>query len=253
MADMTRGATSPRFADLQKIPTTRIFVPVVEAIVDYIDRNDLKNGDRLLGEGEIAEALGVSRPSLRQALRILEHAGVIRVKSGNGGGIFVDCDVPPIGIIQNSMEAEGESLSNLLVSRHLLEPIAMHLAAERATREDLDLIEAAIALMEDTESSPQRLVSIDGMYHRRVAYASHDELVTRTIVTLYRRLLPLRLADVQSLADPEHMVIVHRRQLDAIRRRDHELIDRLVCESFVDLEQSMGFSFPYDVVWRRRP
>lgn len=251
MADTRKGAGTPRFTDLKRIPTTRVFVPVVEALVDYIDRNALKSGDRLLGEGQIAEALGVSRPSLRQALRILESAGVVRVKTGNGGGIFVAADVIPLNLIHQSMEAEGETLANLLISRHLIEPTVMHLAAERATRDDLDLIETSIRLME-SGGSRERRVSLDGMYHRRVAYASHDDLLIRTIVALYRRMLPLRLDDEEVDPSAEHMAVVHSRQLEAIRQRDHELIDDLIRESFVDFEQSMGISFPYDVIWRRR-
>lgn len=239
-------------SSLQKLPSSRIFVHIVDALVDYIDRNGLKKGHRLDGEGEIAAKLGVSRPSLRQALRILENAGVVTVRSGQGGGVFVDCDVLPLTIIQQSIESEAESLQNLLVTRHLIEPIAMHLAAERATREDLEGIEAAIDLMEDYRGSTQYLVRVDGTYHRRVAYASHDDVLARSIVTLYRRLLPLRYADVENMPDPEHMVAVHRRQLEAIRKRDHERIDKLITESFVDLERDNGFSFPYDVVWRER-
>lgn len=228
-----------------------MFAVITDHLLEFIERDSLKVGDKLPREADLAQQLNVSRPTLRQSLRILENAGVLTIRQGVNGGIFVASDVIPLSLVQDSTAQEIDSMNSLLRTRHLVEPIVAHLAAENATPDELDAVAYAIDLMDKHRNSREMMLRVDGMYHRRVAIASHDEILRAAMYSLYRRLLPLRAELGRREPSVDHMIDVHTRQLDAIRARDHERIDELMEESFRDLESDASLEIDYVFRWHR--
>src|SRR5690349_4864714 len=116
---------------------------VADAIRVYMQAEGLRPGDRLGREEDLARQFGVSRPTLREALRLLASSHLIRASKGRGGGIFVDA-TPEEGIARSVSESVADMLSaevididELLESRLLLEVPLAGLAALRARDEDL--------------------------------------------------------------------------------------------------------------------
>ena len=77
------------------IQTTRTFEAAIDHIIEGIERRRLRAGSPLPKESQLAEQLGISRPTLRQGLHVLQDAGFLRVKPGKGGGIFISSDLVP--------------------------------------------------------------------------------------------------------------------------------------------------------------
>ena len=73
----------------EPVRTPRTFEAATEEILAAIARARLRSGDRLPNEGDLAQQLAISKPTLRQALRVLERSGVLAVRPGKGGGILV--------------------------------------------------------------------------------------------------------------------------------------------------------------------
>ncbi|HEY4621344.1 MAG TPA: GntR family transcriptional regulator, partial [Gaiellaceae bacterium] len=144
-------ATSPprrrRFAQ----PSGNSSDQIAKEIRHYIVRQGLRPDDRLGTESELANEFGVSRPTLREALRLLASSHLIRASRGPGGGVFV-ASTPNEGIGRNlsdsiatMLETDSVSMPELVEARiHLEVPLA-GLAAENATAETVAELEAAIA------------------------------------------------------------------------------------------------------------
>jgi GntR family transcriptional regulator, transcriptional repressor for pyruvate dehydrogenase complex len=234
------------------ITVHRTFQTIIDRIVDAIDEEGLTTGDRLPNERELAEMLVVSRSTLRQALRVLESSGVVTIRPGNSGGIFVASEMIPNDVLGQQIAHETHQIAELVTARRLIEPVVYHLTAENASEEDFDRIRDAIALMGKHKHAPQMVLRADGLYHRRIAYATGNQSLRRIMNTIYRDLYPLRSALGLNAERAEHMMDVHNRQLDAMRRRDHALLDKVLDETFIDLELEFAVELPFNMHCKMR-
>jgi GntR family transcriptional repressor for pyruvate dehydrogenase complex len=126
------GPPSPRGAS----------VTVAAEIRAHVSRARLRPGDRLGREEDLARQFGVSRPTLREALRLLAGSHLIRASKGRGGGVFVAA-TPEEGIartvsasVADMLSAEIVDIDELIESRLLLEVPIAGLAAQRANDDD---------------------------------------------------------------------------------------------------------------------
>src|SRR3954465_10343665 len=124
---------------------------IAQEIRHYVERNGLKPGDRIGTEHELAREFGVSRPTLREALRLLAGSHLIRVSQGRAGGIFV-ANTAGEGMGRHMSEAigtmlatESVSLPELLEARMVLEVPMAGLAAASTGPETIEKLEQAIA------------------------------------------------------------------------------------------------------------
>lgn len=166
---------------LKPIEATNVHLIAASQIAEAIDRGEWNAGDRLPAERELAEILGISRSSLRQALTALEAVGIIRKKAGVGS--FVQDGA--LEIISQEIVAElvteGDPLM-LVEARQMLEPDLARLAALRRTEEDLERMRGQLAEMDRLELhsfSPERFVEADIEFHLAIAAAAHNPLLVR--------------------------------------------------------------------------
>jgi GntR family transcriptional repressor for pyruvate dehydrogenase complex len=203
---------------LTPLAKPRLGASIRDALVDLIDRQGLTAGDRLPAEAELARGLGVSRPTLRRAVRGLEADGVLSARPGHGGGLFVRTDLVPV-TPPDGTEWTAEPAEALRVARRLLEPALLHLAADFASEGELDRIAYALQLMDRYQGSPDPWRRADYMFHRRVGLAAHNETLRQTANQLYRRLAPA------GGPDPGRATAQRARQLAALVARDHAGLD----------------------------
>ena len=148
-----------------------------------VARRGLRPGDRLGTEQRLAREFGVSRPTLREALRLLASSHLIRASRGPGGGIFV-ASTPNEGMsrslsdsISMMLETQSVSLGELVEARiHLEVPLA-GLAARNATVETLLKLDAAIAEQEGKPPTSDAFRLADACFHRTIASAAGNELL----------------------------------------------------------------------------
>src|SRR3954447_11730957 len=130
---------------------------VADAMRVYMQEQGLTPGDRLGREEDLARQFGVSRPTLREALRLLSSSHLVRASKGPGGGIFVAA-TPEEGIgrtvsasVASMLEAQSITMDELLETRILFEIPLVGLAAQRANDEDVARLHALLA---EAESRP---------------------------------------------------------------------------------------------------
>src|ERR1044072_1125288 len=115
---------------------------VADSVRVYMQEQELQPGDRLGREEDLARQFGVSRPTLREALRLLSSSHLIRASKGPGGGIFVAATLEE-GIgrtvrasVASMLETHSITIDELLETRMLVEVPLVGLAAQRATDDD---------------------------------------------------------------------------------------------------------------------
>src|SRR5207248_5816291 len=125
---------------------------VLEQIVGLISAGDLKPGDKLPPERTLSEMLGVSRPSLREALRVLDAMGIIDARTGNGAATGTIISDEPgdslFTLMRMHLALSHFSLDNFLGLRRILEGSTVRRAADVRTDDDVDALRSVLAAME---------------------------------------------------------------------------------------------------------
>jgi DNA-binding FadR family transcriptional regulator len=154
---------------IQAIANHRIYRQIADQLGALIDTGEFPPGGRLPSERELAMLLGVSRPSVREALIALEMSGKVEVRVG--AGVFVAAQSPAANA--GKMEEE-QSPHELLRPRWTLEgEIAME-AARKARPSDLEAIRAAVSRMQRSEPGGREADALDRDFHLGIARATHN-------------------------------------------------------------------------------
>lgn len=224
----------PTDADLfRPVNVGRASEDVVRQIKAAIHTGRLRPGDGLPSERELTERLGISRVTVRDALRTLEATGLVEIRVGARGGAFVTAPQP--GFV-------GEGLANMLLlssgapedvteARMIFELGAIGLVCERRTEDDLAALEEICTRAEDALESGEFDVRLSAEFHIRLAASSHNTAIALIVDSFQGPLLMSlqRAKDVAPLMG-ERGAHEHRALVDAVRRRDtaeaHDLMDR---------------------------
>jgi len=158
----------------KEITPVRLYENVIEQIMDLIKSNELKPGDKLPPERELAEKLSISRGSLREAFRVLESKGLIKSKPGGGRSIREIRKNGHNNTENIILSLEKSSILELLEAREIFEVKIVELAARRATAEDIELIEEALDKMNKEEISNDKKIESDTEFHLTIARASRN-------------------------------------------------------------------------------
>ncbi|GAA2853316.1 GntR family transcriptional regulator [Aminobacter aminovorans] len=173
-----------------RIEHSRTADEVVQQIESLILEGVLRAGDRLPGEREMAKQFDVSRPILRDALKTLEARGLMVTRHGGGtsvadviGEVF---SKPVMELIVNHRKAAADYLEY----RREIEGLAAEYAAQRATAEDLALLDGIVARMEaaHARADPAEESAVDVEFHHAVGECAHNIILLHTLRSCYRLL-----------------------------------------------------------------
>jgi len=222
------------------IRSTRTFEAAIAHLTEAIERHGLRDGDRLPGEHELARQLEISRPTLRQAVRVLERSGVLDVRRGKTGGLFVATELIPVLAVSSAVALEETAAAETLRARRVLETAVAHEAARRATADDYAQLERAIELLRRHLGERPLVMRADALFHRALARSCHNRPLETAMNGIARELEPIRDAYSGGLERDHETLDVHRRQLDAMRADDGWLLDAVLHDHFRMLEQSFA-------------
>jgi DNA-binding FadR family transcriptional regulator len=213
---------------------------IVSQIEHAIFDGALKSGDRLESERELAERFRVSRITVRDALRVLEARGLVRVKVGASGGAFVsETNVDQVAeSISTMILLRKMTLSGVAEARTVVETATCELAAERADAKAMRNIERSVEKGRAVvrEQAPHTEASMD--FHVAVADASGNELLKATVAA-YRDLLIQTLHDMRDVRSARATQTAHEEILDAIRSHDSDAARSLMLAHLQDFEKRL--------------
>jgi DNA-binding FadR family transcriptional regulator len=172
-ATTANAATPPAAAPLRPPKTAEL---VAQHLRKQIVRGELRAGESLPAEAALTEQFGISRPTLREAFRVLETEQLITVRRGARGGaaVHAPCTAMVARYAGFYLEHDGATLADVLEARVAVESQAAGLAAVRRTDEDLQRLREAIAECEHLAADRRRLVLQFSAFHTLVVAAAHN-------------------------------------------------------------------------------
>jgi GntR family transcriptional repressor for pyruvate dehydrogenase complex len=215
---------------------TRVFEGVAQQIQRLIADGALKPGERLPAERELAARLSVSRSSVRDAIRILELAGLVVPRQGEG---TVVADLSPENVtapIASMLVRKRALIAELIDVRKMIEPALAARAAERATPEDVERLEEILERQAAKAQRGESTVEEDTEFHYQIALAAQNAVVQSILDVLMQLLRETRTRTLQTPGRPRRSLEGHRRILAAIRRRDPKAAERAVRRHLGEIE-----------------
>jgi DNA-binding FadR family transcriptional regulator len=213
---------------------------IADLIQDRIVQERLKTGTNLPSEQELASEFQVSRTVVREALRILEISGLVRVKKGPAGGIFVsDRYHAPFRKTLKNMVARGEvSIDHLFDVRLLIEPFIAREAALHAKKKDIVGLEQVIRDSAAHLDDPVILKRNNLNFHLLLARASGNPLFSVLLEAVFDLLIESS-QDFFESALERHFHETHERIFHLIKRRKGHESERLMREDILDVKEKL--------------
>jgi GntR family transcriptional regulator, transcriptional repressor for pyruvate dehydrogenase complex len=189
----------------QPVRQSRTHELVLETIEQRVVAGELKAGDRLPPERELAPVLGVSRSALREALRVLETIGVLVAQAGRGpdaGARIVRHPDDALGRLLRLHVALGSySLEDVLEARVTLERSSFQAAAGHASTEDMDGAEALLRRMRVPGVQPAEFSDLDTQFHVLIARGSGNQMISTLTAAVRESVRPMILEALEAVED----------------------------------------------------
>jgi GntR family transcriptional regulator, transcriptional repressor for pyruvate dehydrogenase complex len=210
---------------LKPVKQKKISDQVFEQIRELIFRGNLKPGDKLMPERDMADTMDVSRTSVRSAITRLVTMGLVEHQQGKGTFVVMPSsrDENPFAAAMTDQDA---TIYDLLEVRMGLECVAASLAAKRADATDISAMEQSIEEMKKEIRADRLGTQADTSFHMAIAYATKNPLHIQVMRNFYDYLFHGIRESLQSLyEDPENIEVIlsqHKAIMVAIINRDQD-------------------------------
>jgi GntR family transcriptional repressor for pyruvate dehydrogenase complex len=207
---------------LEPVKRSRLSEDIVTQILQLMGEGHLTGGSRLPSERELSAQLGVSRPSVREALRRLELMGVIETRPGSGAFIreVTDDDlVQPLALL---LRGRKHLLGDILETRKVIEPHIARLAAEKASAAEIEELERLVRRQEAKTNQGKLAIEEDSSFHHTLARASGNRVLLLLVESCMDLLRESRRLNLQSPERARRSLEGHFELLQAIKERNAE-------------------------------
>jgi GntR family transcriptional repressor for pyruvate dehydrogenase complex len=223
-------------------PTMRLHESAVDAIRQYIIKEQLKPGDMLPSERQIQQLLGISRSTLREALRVLQRMGLIEARQGKGL-IVREMDLRPMveTFVSHLELLDDSSFHHLHGLRNIIELGAAEQAAKQRTPEDLARMEAVLASMRGRMERQELVLEEDMGFHDVLVQATHNPLLETLYSCLTPFLVEVRVQRELTQEELNSCEVEHTAIYEAIRDRDAARAIRLMQEHMEGIATQFSF------------
>ncbi len=218
----------------KSVASPRVFEEIVEQVKKAIFRKRLLPGDKLPTERELTLQFSASRAAVREALRVLESSGFIRMRTGKDGGAYVaEARFQTVtDAVQNLLQLQEMDVSDLYSVRKIIEPAIAELAASKATPEQLAAIDDNLARSREVLAGGKPIVEETPEFHVLLAAITGNPVMAM-ITHIFEQLQTFYPAteeiSLNALAD-------HQELLEAMKARDLPLTRTLMVRHLEKLE-----------------
>jgi len=229
----------------QVVERVRAHEQVMAQIEQRILAGELSVGDHLPNERELSVLLGVSRPSLRESLRVLEALGIVEIRrGGEGGAVLVGTPGPGFVNLLKLQLALGQfTATDVLETRIALETWCCREAALRRTDEDLVALEAILDRMDEPEIDTANFNRFDSEFHVRIAESTGNTLSAHLMqalrVAINRQMIDAYASLVDWHATAKIVRAEHRTIVESLRDSDPDAASRHVHAHITDFYRAM--------------
>lgn len=210
---------------------------VLTRIKEALLRKTLKPGDYLPSETELTRTFGVSKSSVREAVKMLQAMGVVEVRRGQGTLVRTQPGAGYISPMIFQLLMESGYPDDLVELRLMFEPAYTVMAMRRATDEDLARIGKALERLEASVRSRTQVAEDDLAFHLAILRTTGNRLVVRIGETIFQLFEPSISISMQHI--PERAVQDHRRIYEALCARDEARLREAVLQSYGGWKESL--------------
>ncbi len=187
--------------DIEPIQKTSVVHSAISKIKELIDQEYFKFGEKLPAERELAKLLGISLPSLREALRVLSILGIAEIRPGSGTYLrssLSDWSSDPFSLLFNLSRPFH---IDLFEARMGIEGVITELAAKKRTEEDLQKMEAALQKMRSHSENKVEYIKYEIEFHQAIITAAKNTILQDFMEKMYKILYESRKRTVEQLKD----------------------------------------------------
>jgi len=218
---------------------------IAEQIKGLIASGDLKPGDRIPSERELATMLGVSRPSVREAIMVLDAMGFLEARQGGGTYVRSLTDNGIADPLTRLVEKKDPVMLRSLVEVRMgLESWSAYMAAQRANPEEIDEMRRLYTIMEKQASRGAWDSEVDAQFHYVITAASHNSLqmhLLDSIHSLFHATIQVALTEFYLEEGYLEKLLGHHRDiLEAIAAREPERARQTMMEHLTMVEEKMA-------------
>ena len=213
---------------------------IAQLIQERILRDTLEKGARLPTERELAQEFQVSRTVIREAIRELEVSGLIKIKKGHTGGIFIaDAYHKPLrNSLKNLVSSGKVTVDQIFDVRLLIEPHIAMLAARRAKKEDIERLQALMKDSAQHQDDPNILKQNNLKFHLLLGKASGNPILSMLIESVIEILVEFSF-DFLDLSFEKHFFRVHNDIVQVITQRKPEEAKRLIEQDVLEVKRKL--------------
>lgn len=212
----------------------RLSIDLERLILD----GSLTPGERLPAERDLAEHLGVSRVSVRQALRELETRGLIDRRPGRGTIVLSAEEHSGVSESFGKKSPEQNELGDIMELRAIIEPPMARITAARASARDLTQLEELVQAMEQ-DVTKERYAELDRAFHQAIAQYTHNPLLAFLNERIAAEIAPSRASRYQTKARRSASSAAHRRIYEAIAAGDGDRAEIEAREHVISISQQI--------------
>ncbi len=229
----------------ETIQPERLYEKIVEQIERRILAGEIKVGDQLPSERELAEQFGVSRTAVREAVKALSQKGLLEVHPGRGTFITNGTSRAvrhSLGMMMKIGQAGGTG--DLVEVREIFEPEIAALAALHASQEHIAALQGAISAMDGALSEAELYIEADLDFHLTLAEATQNTLIPTLIDSIVDLLREQRMSIFSVEGGPQRGQWHHKRILDAVIGHDPQAAREAMRAHLLQVRKDYEASLP---------
>jgi GntR family transcriptional repressor for pyruvate dehydrogenase complex len=212
---------------------------IAERILQMIKDRQLKPGDKLPPERELATMMTVGRPALREALRALALMNVIEIRQGAGAYVTQLDTAQLVQHLDFVFTLNDAAIMDLFDARKIVEAGIAELAAQRTTEEDIALLEACLQKSVDSAHDPELFLYADLKLHTLIATIARNPILIRFIESIHQLGLASRRRTGRLPGVIEHSMSDHHRIVEALKERDPQAAREAMLAHLGNVEEKL--------------
>ncbi|MFZ5942973.1 MAG: FadR/GntR family transcriptional regulator [Bacillota bacterium] len=227
-----------------KKDAANVYERIIKDLTTAIMHGDLKPGDRLPAERNLSEMMGVSRTSLREALKMLAAQGMVEIKHGQG--VYITKHESPSNLLKDFAGqnlVDSKTLKDLFELRKLLETQNALWVCTRGKDQDIDvlemIVEETLHALKDNQDDLVILAKQDNAFHTKLAEATGNLVIVRVMHDLLDLLNDSRCQALSIPQRPHRSLNEHKQIIEALKKRDEQLVKEKMLNHLQNVEREI--------------
>jgi len=224
---------------LKPVEKKKAYEDIVRQIRTLIEEGKLKRNDHLPSERDLSNTFGVSRTTVREAIRTLESMKLLQSRQGNGTYVVASSEEALIQPLAAALFNEKDDILDIFYIRKIIEPHVAELAAENATPQEMEELERILRKQEECIGQREIIIETDSAFHNLMVKATKNRVMERLIIALIDLLKKSREQYLFEDENDERAIRSlegHQQILSAVKKGDGNAARKSMLQHLEDIE-----------------